>query len=449
MADKVFLVHGWSVTETTTYQALHLKLAEAGFELREIFLGKYVSLDDHVEVKDIAAAMHRAMEEHLKKTPWTDRFHIITHSTGALVTKEWIVRHYVGRYAEKKPLQNVIFLAGPHFGSRLAHHGRSMLAHAAYLGPTGRKILTSLELGSIFSWENNGAWLDTGNWRKKGIRPYCLIGDRVERNYFKSKIFPASYERGSDMVVRVAAANLNFRRYELNAETGKMRLVGETSGIPFAALKDYVHSGDKRGIMKCITSRARPDQAKYLNLNLILQCLRVVSGSDYEKIRGLCSRLTSDIRQTRGPFAQLDFRFRDETGAPIDDYRFALGAIVDGQEKLSKTVAHIHKNKLDGSHLTAFINLKEFEPNLVYFMVLDSDSGTSLYRYVPDPFKSKKTDHRLTDIIRADQTTQIDVIFGRQPHRNLFVFYRGDDPDLHVRWNRQGEITEPRSIPPK
>ncbi|MCK4503416.1 MAG: hypothetical protein KAU22_10310 [Desulfuromonadales bacterium] len=39
MSQRVFFVHGWSVQETTTYQALHLKLAQYGdFNLEEIFL---------------------------------------------------------------------------------------------------------------------------------------------------------------------------------------------------------------------------------------------------------------------------------------------------------------------------------------------------------------------------------------------------------------------------
>ena len=202
MTERVFLIHGWSVSETTTYQALHKKLAENGFDLQEIHLGRYVSLDNDVEIRDIARALHSALERVLGRD-WTTPFHIITHSTGALVSKQWIVRHYTGRFAAKKPLRNIVFLAGPHFGSRLAHHGRSMLAQVAHLGDTGKKVLNALELGSEFSWQINEAWLDSANWKAKGIRPYNLIGDRVVKQFFQSRIFPAAFEPGSDMVVRV------------------------------------------------------------------------------------------------------------------------------------------------------------------------------------------------------------------------------------------------------
>lgn len=285
MSEKVFLVHGWSVKETTTYQALHLKLRDAGYQLHEIFLGRYVSLDNEVEIKDIAKAMHNALVEQLGKPPWPGPFHIITHSTGALIVKHWTVHHYTGKAVTGKPLKNIVFLAGPHFGSRLAHHGRTFLARIAFWGDTGKKVLTALELGSKFSWDNNEEWLDRTHWAAKGVRPFCLIGDRVRKDFFKSKIFPAGFEEGSDMVVRVAAGNLNFRRYELDGPTDKARLTGEITDVPFAALSRYVHSGESLGIMNNIKKAADPQQDKYLNLKLILLCLRVKTKADYAQAR--------------------------------------------------------------------------------------------------------------------------------------------------------------------
>lgn len=106
MAQRVFLVHGWSVQSTTTYQALHRKLAEYGdFTLEQVFLGRYVSLDDRVELRDLAKAMHAALDDKLDGD-WTQPFHIITHSTGALVSRHWIVRHYTGPCCQHRPLIN-------------------------------------------------------------------------------------------------------------------------------------------------------------------------------------------------------------------------------------------------------------------------------------------------------------------------------------------------------
>ena len=235
MAERVFLVHGWSVKDTTTYQALHLQLAANGFQLQEIYLGRYVSLEDEVEIRDIAKALHNALAEELNGD-WSQPFHIITHSTGALVTRDWITHYYTGNFSRHKPLKNVVFLAGPHFGSRLAHHGRSMLSHAIYFGATGKKILNGLELGSAFAWKLAEAWLDKSNWQGKGIRFFNLIGDRVENEIFKKVIFPAGFEEGSDMVVRAAAGNLNFKIFRINAAQNQVSEVGRVEDIPFGAL---------------------------------------------------------------------------------------------------------------------------------------------------------------------------------------------------------------------
>ncbi|MDF1544331.1 MAG: hypothetical protein P1R58_04435 [bacterium] len=447
MAERVFLVHGWSVAQTTTYQALHLKLAEAGFDLTEIYLGRYVSLDDHVEIKDIATAMHNALKKQLGVGRWQEPFHIITHSTGALVAKEWVIRHYTGKFCENKPLRNLIFLAGPHFGSRLAHHGRSMISHLRYLGDTGNQVLTALELGSEFSWQNNELWLDRKNWKRKGVRPYCIIGDRIDKSFkekmiFAEKIFPAAYEKGSDEVVRAAAGNLNFRRYLVDAANKERKMVGEIHSVPFVALKDYTHSGDELGIMNSIRKSAKPSMVKYQNLKLILDCLAVKSEASYERVRDQFAQITELTRAKRKPFAQLDFRFRDITGAPIDDYVVTLGAKVNGEDKASKTVAHTHKNKATPNHFTVFIDLKEFEPHLTYFLKFDSKSHTELFSYAPDPYQIEFEGTELTNVISENQTTQIDVILDRTSSEKLFLFHKGTDDRLHVKWDREGNLVE-------
>ena len=74
--EKVFLIHGWSVRSTQTYQALHLKLAEAGFDLQEIQLGRYVSLDNDIEVRDISRALHNELVRKLGAPPWKGPFHM-------------------------------------------------------------------------------------------------------------------------------------------------------------------------------------------------------------------------------------------------------------------------------------------------------------------------------------------------------------------------------------
>ncbi len=439
MRDRVFLVHGWSVQETTTYQALHLQLAGQGFDLQEIFLGRYVSLENQVEIRDIAKAMHSALDDALNGD-WSQPFHIITHSTGALIVRHWIVHQYIDSFITHKPLKNLVFLAGPHFGSRLAHHGRSMLAHAVKLGDTGKKVLNGLELGSELIWQLAEEWLDKANWQEKGIRPYNLIGDRVTRNIFASKILPAGYEAGSDMVVRAAAGNLNFKKYEIAADSGQTRKVGELSKIPFAALDAYTHSGDKCGIMNSIKKSSKID--KHTSLNLITACLQVNNNEGYNRQREALAVATTSTRQKRQGFAQLVFRFSDETGSPIHDYSFSLGYIKGNKERPSKAIVNTHKNLINSNIFTVFVKMKEIDSSFTYFFNFDSSSGSDLFAYKPDPLRYTTEGEDISKIIIEDQTTLIDVILSREPNKNLFVFHPGNDRDLHVKWDRKGMVKE-------
>jgi len=454
MAARVFLVHGWSVRSTATYQALHLKLAAAGYRLHDVALGRYVSLDNDVEIRDLARAMHRALGKVLGPPPWPGPFHVVTHSTGALVFKYWMRHHYRDAFLAGRPLRNVVFLAPPHFGSRLAHHGRSMLAHVRYLGDTGRKILKDLELGSPFSWEYNGKAME---WGAKRVRPFSLIGDRVKKGIggsLAASVFPAHYEAGSDMVVRVSAGNLNFRRIELDAVRNRSRTVDEVEGSAFGAFYRYTHSGDE-GIMASITRRANPASARYLNLKWILAALAVSSPAGYARVRNGLARVTA-ARRGRRPFAQLDFLFRDGDGKPIDDYRFELGYMDSrGRVRASAAVAHTHKNKVDPSRFTVFVDYRKLETDRICFMRFRGSTETELVDYLPKPYEKRFKDADLARLIVPDRTTRVEVVLGRTPRQNLFVFHPGDSgegsepgPKLHVKWNRRGDLTE-EGIPPK
>ena len=107
-----------------------------------------------------------------------------------------------------------------------------------------------------------------------------------------------------------------------------------------------------------------------------------------------------------------------------------------------------YKNAVDGSRLSVFLDPRHLDKKLSYFMEFNFSSGTPLYRYRPDPLRVTLKGTQLAETIRADQTTQIQVVLSRDPDPKLFTFHRGDDPDLHVRWNRRGEVTG-RKLPVK
>src|SRR5690606_10142018 len=175
-------------------------------------------------------------------------------------------------------------------------------------------------------------------------------------------------------------------------------------------------------------------------LQYIVKCLKVDNDAAYTAVYNELMEATRETRTKRQGFAQLDFRFRDDDGKPVTDYLVEIGAIVNGVEKPSKTVAQLHKNKLNPNHLTIFINLKELEPELKYFINIKAVSESDLYAYQPNPLTIEMVSNTITELIAEDHTTQIDVILARVPSENLFVFHKGNDPDLHVTWDRSGKV---------
>src|SRR3954468_20938767 len=128
MATLVF-VHGWSVTNTSTYgglpDALRARAAAAGSTLRilDIHLSKYVTFDDAVSMDDIVPAFDHA----LRGLALPDgHFDCITHSTGGPVVMAWrrAQRERPTLYAPSH-LGRLVMLAPAHFGSALAKLGKS------------------------------------------------------------------------------------------------------------------------------------------------------------------------------------------------------------------------------------------------------------------------------------------------------------------------------------
>jgi len=131
--QKVFVlvvfVHGWSVTNTSTYGGLPAALVKNGspeldIQVTHLFLSKYVSFADEVTLDDIARGMERAIaDEVIPKLSKSERFACITHSTGGPVVRNWISLFY-GEKLEKCPLGHLVMLAPANHGSALAQLGK-------------------------------------------------------------------------------------------------------------------------------------------------------------------------------------------------------------------------------------------------------------------------------------------------------------------------------------
>lgn len=223
MTTLVF-VHGWSVTNTSTYgqlpQQLQQQAATAGLTLTlaDLWLSEYVSFDDAVTMPDLVRAFDHALRDlHLLDAS----FACITHSTGGPVVREWLraQRDKPATYSTIK-LSHLVMLAPANFGSALAQLGKGLLGRLkAWFGGVepGQRILDWLELGSTESLSLNLDYIHSDDPVKRGQFLFVLTGDRPDRQLY-DHLNSYTGEDGSDGVVRIAAANLNAHHAVLSPQ---------------------------------------------------------------------------------------------------------------------------------------------------------------------------------------------------------------------------------------
>ena len=251
MPAQVAIIHGWSDSSKSFHDLRDFLLAN-GYEATQIWLSDYISLDDDVRVEDVAKRMHSVIQAALDAGKLTAPFDMVVHSTGALVAREWISRHFPD--GAGAPVKRLIMLAPANFGSRLASLGKSMIGRIAkgwnnWL-QTGAEMLSALELASPYQWDlarrdlldaqANG----TGPYGRGKIWPFTIIGTRP----YPTGLRQIVNENGADGTVRAAAANLNAVGmtvdFSANPEDPQVTAWHQRSDVqfPFAILPDRDHS---------------------------------------------------------------------------------------------------------------------------------------------------------------------------------------------------------------
>jgi hypothetical protein len=346
MTTLVF-VHGWSVSNTSTYgqmpQQLQQQAAAAGvmLTLADIWLSEYVSFDDTVTMGDVVRAFDHALRDlHLTDAS----FACITHSTGGPVVREWL------RAQRDKPgscstirLSHLVMLAPANFGSALAQLGKGVLGRLKSwfdgIQP-GQRILDWLELGSAESLSLNLDHIHGSDPVANGHYLFVLTGDRPDRALY-DHLNSYTGEDGSDGVVRIAAANLNAQHAVLTIQGKPMDDALDTLALnlqqgprcAFKLIADASHSGTTHGILQ---SAAAP------TIDAILRCLQVRAPADYAT---LCDAFDAENAQRdankveldpAGPFSPrvhihdprslLIVRLTDEAGEPLTGAGFLLTA---------------------------------------------------------------------------------------------------------------------------
>ena len=485
----VVLVHGWSVRSTDTYGELAARLeyeasraADLSLDVRNLWLGKYVSFSDAVRVEDMSRGFQAALTRELRKELKAgQRFACITHSTGGPVVRDWWARYYQQQAgAGICPMSHLIMLAPANFGSALAQLGKSRVGRikAWFEGvEPGERVLSWLELGSPEAWARNTNWIQAPSVINgdRAIFPFVLTGQSIDRKFY-DHVNSYTGELGSDGVVRVAAANLNATYVRLEQETSMQG--GQVSGqasLPalrllearssqrtaFTLIRGRSHSGEDMGILRSIKNDGRP----HPTVRAILDCLLV---SDRESYRRLCDRFdeqTNKIRKAErieiekrlllpdtvfihDAHSMVIFRLIDDQGATVADFDLKLTARKGNQISANFLprgfIVDHQKNRHHPGTLTFYVNhdlmvgceaLKHKKKGRVRDVMDPIDSlglqifprpSAGVVHYLPAELLART--EGLKKYIKRDQTTLVDIVLRRVVRERVFRLTRDRRP---------------------
>jgi hypothetical protein len=481
----VVFVHGWSVTSTDTYGELPARLKrEAGkddgppLDIRNIYLGQYISFRDEVRLEDIARAFDAAVADLMADVGGSRRFVCITHSTGGPVVRDWLDRFFVQRdKLADCPLSHLIMLAPANFGSALAQLGKSRLARLAnwFDGvEPGQRVLDWLELGSAEAIDLNSRWIaDYGALKltssENPLFLFVLTGDRIDRRLY-DHLNSYTGEIGSDGVVRAAAANLNatyLRLEQPQADRGdtlarartKLRSLGvavvqRSPRTAFKLIPDASHSGERMGIMGSVTETGD----LHPTAQAILRCLRVNDAAGYAS---LCNAFDAENAAHQAPANRLEiehvpvipdrvyihdphsmliFRLLDDHGArmPEVDILLTAGPNNSPNELPEGFLADRQANRRDPGTITLFLNLaamagspaipgpdgSQARPELIargnYGLTIRPRATDGIVLYLEGAISAAA--HDILDYVEPNQTTLVDIVLTRVVRSGLFTF---------------------------
>ncbi len=451
---QIIFVHGWSVTHTDTYgempRALSTIAAAYGLDIdiQHIYLGRYISFHDEVTVDDIS----RAMDSALRDLPGNSdtrisSFSCITHSTGGPVVRHWVDKYYGPGKLQELPLKHLVMLAPANHGSSLAVLGKARVSRIKswFQGvEPGQRVLDWLCLGSEGQWALNKRYVSY-RFASKDFYPFVLTGQGIDKNFYD---FINSYlvEKGSDGVVRVAGANMNYRYFSLKqdinqpiakkANTFALKPVGKmkkSSRMALGVYSQYSHSGGKMGILKS----ALPTQTDSPIVNDILKCFLVDSEDDYKQRTNELAQLSETEQAGSAKYCMLVVRVRDDVGNIIGqgDYDlFLLAGKTYNEDKLPAGFFMDRQMNAKTGSLVYYLNadkMSRIKDGLFGLRVVARpEKGFSYYRAAE--FQSDGI--AVETILAPNETTYVDIVLHRYVDKNVFLF--GPATDAHKSFKR-------------
>ena len=486
----VVLIHGYSAESPSAdptsianiYGTLPQRL-RGSYDVIEVDLSRYVSLNDSVSVADIARGLNRAL---LEQHPGLleSGFHVVIHSTGALVIRKWIADFS----PKPSPVRNLVYLAGANLGSGWATIGQGQIARWGRFvfergAQRGVKFLQSLEFGSSSTIDLHLSFMrqDSRMAEAYKVQEYIIVGTQADPSWFE---FPIRYahEDGSDGVVRVSASNLNFNYLEIGPKkdvavlpwpaiqtavqaaaakadfpeyyevkstsyAGKNRLL-VPCGIPYRC----AHSGDTMGVISGTVPQEQIERMLKLALETPERTLtawqRAVAAYDRETAQtfdnarrmqkpGL-SNFLSDPRNQYDPHSQVIIRLRDQDGLPIPIGNSDIFFVSNQQEKGTTPIQSLMQDTsvsgVSPNVILFYLRVKKFQRKEqdwvdqlanVYDFALEI---TAIEPAAPSqnplvsylPLRIPLNRRQMSNLIQPHRTTIIDVTLLRLPSPEVY-----------------------------
>lgn len=472
----ILLIHGYSTegdqkSGEKIYEDLPLDLSRMlDVEVTELNLSRWISLSNGVSLDDVSFAMDRALRSAKYRHLLQNGFHVVIHSTGALVVRNWL-----RKFSPKpSPIMNVVQLAGANFGSGLAHIGRVQI-HRWFRNASGTeigdKVLDELEFGSWKTLDLHQYFLNSGNHMLHDyeVQEFNLIGSQTTAAL---RFAPIRYlkEDSSDNTVRTSASNLNFKRVRIQPTAAAREKSGETaraqhenlsSGeevsstqytydidgpdytIPFAVVYETAHFGEDVGIVNGKKNRKRI-------LPTVVNALKTEFDSDaYTKqvdafrklndktFRDVAKLKTSPLewnkqRQYDG-HAQLVFRIRDQNGIAVEDFDINFESMGRTKKSFKGSPVELmieddHVNKRDAGTITFYLRTQEFH-NGQWREKLETSPELSIQITAEElasshvsflPVNIRLSNQEIRQMVASFQTTVFEVEMMRIPHKKVF-----------------------------
>src|SRR4029079_3817064 len=143
-------------------------------------------------------------------------------------------------------------------------------------------------------WDLNCQWLSYDS-TSNGLYPFVLTGQKIDRKFYDN-LNSYTGEEGSDGVVRVASANMNYGLLRLVQADGDFKLVKDdrTPKNALGVLPGRSHSGPDKGIMGSVDAE---DDGTHPTVRSVLRCLSVASIASYNRVTLELEELTAKTQE--------------------------------------------------------------------------------------------------------------------------------------------------------